>query len=113
MKILFITEVGSIHAARWVNQLKDTEWDVRVFQALPAMFTFRYEFQTGHFYLPYPIETPEGLEADYTLANTYLVKSPTIIKRAIVKEYGFLGRLTPSYIFASISRAELSEKSWF
>ncbi len=81
MKILFIAEVGSIHVARWVNQLHGTGWDVRVFQPVPSAYSVRGEFLSGKIYLPYDVNKPDTISVEYTLAP----KPPTIITRAIRK----------------------------
>jgi glycosyltransferase involved in cell wall biosynthesis len=52
MKILIVTETASMHAARWVNQLKDTGWDVHVFQALAAGSAVSEEFIFGNLHVP-------------------------------------------------------------
>jgi glycosyltransferase involved in cell wall biosynthesis len=52
MKLLIVTETASMHAARWVNQLKDTGWDVHVFQALAAGSTVSEEFVFGSLHVP-------------------------------------------------------------
>lgn len=35
MRILFVAMPGSVHAARWINQVTDQGWDVRLFAATP------------------------------------------------------------------------------
>ena len=52
MKLLIVTETASIHAARWVNQLKDTGWDVHVFQALATGGAVSEEFRFGNLHVP-------------------------------------------------------------
>jgi glycosyltransferase involved in cell wall biosynthesis len=81
MKILFMAEVGSIHVARWINQLQDTGWDLRVFQPVPSTYGVRSEFQTGFFYLPYETNKPQNLKVEYTLP----IKSKTLIARVVRK----------------------------
>lgn len=81
MKILFIGEVGSIHVARWVNQLHGTQWDFRVFQPVPSSFGVRGEFLSGKIYLPYDVHKPDSIKFEYTLSP----KSPSLITRAIRK----------------------------
>ena len=36
MRILFVAMPGSIHAARWINQLVDQGWDVHLFGSVPG-----------------------------------------------------------------------------
>ena len=81
MKILFIAEVGSIHVARWVNQLHDTGWDIRVFQPVPFSYGVRGEFLLGQIYLPYDVPRPDSVKVEYTLSP----KRPSLITRAFHK----------------------------
>jgi len=81
MKILFIGEVGSIHVARWVNQLHGTGWDFRVFQPVPSLFGVRGEFLSGKLYLPYDIPKPNTIQVEYTLSP----RKPGLLFRAIRK----------------------------
>jgi glycosyltransferase involved in cell wall biosynthesis len=87
MKILLIGEVGSIHVARWANQLRDTGWDYRIFQPVPSTYGVRGEFSPSFFYLPYETNVPKGSEVEYTLENKHLIKAPSLFARA--KRKGF------------------------
>ena len=86
MKILFIGDVGSIHVARWVNQLHGTGWDFRVFQPVPSSFGVRGEFLSGRIYLPYDVHKPDSIRAEYTLTP----KPPSLITRAFRKSLRIL-----------------------
>ncbi len=57
MRILFVTEISSIHAARWINQLNDTDWAIHVFQAIPPVNRTNSELNTGYLYCPYPLNS--------------------------------------------------------
>jgi len=81
MKILFIAEVGSIHVARWVNQLHGAGWDFRVFQPVPSSFGVRGEFLSGYIYLPYDVHKPDSIRVEYTLSK----KPPSLVTRAFRK----------------------------
>lgn len=81
MKILFVGEIGSIHVARWVNQLHGTGWDFRVFQPVPSIYVVRGEFLSGKLYLPYDLPKPNTVEVEYTLSP----KKPSLLFRAIRK----------------------------
>jgi hypothetical protein len=35
LRVLFVAMPGSVHAARWINQVSDQGWDVRLFSATP------------------------------------------------------------------------------
>ena len=62
-----MTETESIHAARWVNQLKDTGWEVHVFQAVVGNAFIHPEFEFGVFHVPKPCPAPTTLSARFTL----------------------------------------------
>jgi glycosyltransferase involved in cell wall biosynthesis len=81
MKILFIAEVGSIHVARWVNQLHGTGWDFRIFQPVTSAYSVRGEFLSGHIYLPYDVNKPDSIRVEYTLTP----KPLSLVTRAIRK----------------------------
>jgi glycosyltransferase involved in cell wall biosynthesis len=67
MKLLIVTETESIHAARWVNQLKETGWEVHVFQSIARESLIHSEFGFGTFHIPSPYQRPEGLPTRFTL----------------------------------------------
>lgn len=67
MKLLIVTETGSIHAARWVNQLSDTGWDVHVFQAVVGRAGIHPEFKFGIFHVPTTCSAPKGSPLHVTL----------------------------------------------
>ena len=105
MKILFIGEVGSIHVARWVNQLNGTGWDYRVFQPVPSAYGVRSEFLSGRIYLPYDVSKPDAINVEYTLTT----KPPSLIIRAIRKGLRILGiepisRTTPNLLVRAIRK---------
>ena len=62
MRILFVAETGSIHTARWINQLENTGWDIHVFQATVPSYVDRNaprysvceELRCGELHLPHP-----------------------------------------------------------
>ena len=67
MKLIIVTETESIHAARWVNQLKDTGWEVHVFQAVVETAGIHPEFEFGLFHVPRPRPTSKCLAVHFTL----------------------------------------------
>lgn len=92
MKVLFVAEIGSIHVARWVNQLKDTGWDYRVFEPLPVSTNVRSEIRATRLYLPFetsiPKEIEKGVEIEYTIPQWPLsgkLKLRTRILRKSIK----------------------------
>src|SRR5689334_13443933 len=106
MKILFIGEVGSIHVARWVNQLYGTGWDFRVFQPVPSAYSVRGEFLSGKIYLPYDVNRPNSIEVEYTLAP----KPPSLITRVIRKGLRIFGiepisHMPPNLLIRAIRKA--------
>jgi glycosyltransferase involved in cell wall biosynthesis len=64
-----VTEVSSIHSARWINQLKDTGWDLHVFQGVPINSRINPAFECGTFYLPYSLITSRQLTVHRTLPS--------------------------------------------
>jgi glycosyltransferase involved in cell wall biosynthesis len=48
MRILFVTIAGSIHTARWINQLQDCQWDCHVFDPLDRIPNGNLENVTVH-----------------------------------------------------------------
>ncbi len=71
MKLLIVTAVSSIHAARWVNQLKDTGWEVHVFQAEVGGTGIHSEFEFGVFHVPVLCPGPKGSPVHVTLPENY------------------------------------------
>lgn len=58
-RILFVAMPGSVHAARWINQVSDLGWDVRVFGATPE--PIHPEFRNVTVY-NFSAVRPEGLD---------------------------------------------------
>lgn len=54
MKIVFIAEVASIHAARWINQFAGLDWDIHVFQGSERTYGVCPELKCGKLHLPAP-----------------------------------------------------------
>lgn len=52
MRLLILTEVSSIHAARWINQMADTDWTVHVFQVSYPAGGIHPELNFGTVYYP-------------------------------------------------------------
>src|SRR5271157_3746236 len=67
VKLLIVTETASIHAARWVNQLKHTGWEVHVFQAMASHSLINPEFCFGVLHVPLQCPVPKGVDARFTL----------------------------------------------
>ncbi len=104
MKILFIVETTSIHAARWINQLRDTGWELHIFQSSSNCFGLHPEFQTGIFHLPDQVPNPPNTYIRYsTSSNPFLRKQ--INRFPLIKEYlhslylaGLIKKLNPDVI---------------
>jgi len=64
VRVLFVSEVSSIHAARWVNQFKGAGWDLHVFQALARRLGVNRDFDVGTIHVP----STEGLEVSPNVA---------------------------------------------
>ena len=74
MRILFVAETVSIHAARWINQLKDTGWELHVFQGVVPGYGVCPEFQCGTLYLPRSATVPRGVASQRTLPSNFLIR---------------------------------------
>lgn len=48
MRILFVAMPGSIHAARWIRQLRDEDWDIHLYGAAPSAVHPAFEGVTVH-----------------------------------------------------------------
>lgn len=62
MKLLIVTEVASIHAARWINQLCDTGWDIYIFQANCPAFGINRELKCGKILYPGWVDNPNWVQ---------------------------------------------------
>jgi glycosyltransferase involved in cell wall biosynthesis len=67
MRVLFVVETASIHAARWINQLHGTGWDIHIFQAAWQNSRVCPEFKCGTMYLPRRTNGPQGVKIKITL----------------------------------------------
>jgi hypothetical protein len=52
MKILFCIQASALHAARWINQFKDTGWDIHVVENMVPGWGICPEFECGTFHMP-------------------------------------------------------------
>ena len=89
-KILFIAETSSIHAAKWINQLKGTDWDVYVFQPQMKIRAIHPEFQPTKFFFPFRIKTKQTivrsfLPFDWGIANA--IWSASLVKKLFPHAY--------------------------
>ncbi len=75
MRILFIAETASIHAARWINQFRDTGWAIHVFQGVAQSNGVSPEFKCGELYLPYPAKVPDNITYTLTLPSNRLIRN--------------------------------------
>ena len=92
MKIIFISEVSSIHAARWINQFKDLDWDIHIFQGIARNNGVCPEFKVGSLYIPFEAPSPNGLVTNLTLPKRFPLQGKLfrVIKR---KSYGYQQKL--------------------
>jgi len=73
MRILFVAETASIHAAKWINQLRNTGWELHVFQGVVPGYGVSPEFKCGTLYLPCPVTVPQGVASQRTLPSNVLI----------------------------------------
>lgn len=70
MKILFVVETASPHAARWINQLASTGWDLHVFQAYAQTQSVSSALRCGSVYAPFPARPAPGVRLIQTVPTT-------------------------------------------
>jgi len=68
MKILFISNLASIHTARWVSQLQGMGWDVHCFHAIVNLAKIRSQLAFSTIYAPYPVLNSN--QPDWNVQNT-------------------------------------------
>lgn len=61
MRVLFIAEPGSVHAARWIEQFRHTGWDVHVYAATGCCELLAPSLDFGTLYASTDIRVPPGL----------------------------------------------------
>lgn len=71
MKILFVAETSSIHAAKWINQLVDTGWEIFIFQSQLNASKVNQEFKVGSFFLPFAEEERRSQTAGTLIPFTF------------------------------------------
>jgi nucleoside-diphosphate-sugar epimerase/glycosyltransferase involved in cell wall biosynthesis/ADP-heptose:LPS heptosyltransferase/GT2 family glycosyltransferase len=98
VKILFIVETASIHAAKWINQLIDTGWDIHIFQGAMEKTCINPEFKFGNFYLPYP------LPATNVISQQSLFTSEDLIHSSIHKVLDAEKNFYAKYLAETIDR---------
>ena len=69
MRILFVGELSSIHTVRWINQFKDSDWDIHIFQPIVRKTQINPELRAGTVYLPFleGVSIPSGVSVERTL----------------------------------------------
>ena len=77
MRLLIAGEVNSAHTARWVNQLKDTGWQVHVFQVNANGTGINPDFEYGILHYPSPWNAQADVE----------VRMPVYYKGELVGDY--------------------------
>ena len=63
MKLLFAAQASALHAARWVNQFKDTGWDIHVAENLVPGWGICPEFECGTFHMPQVLPSRAGIQS--------------------------------------------------
>lgn len=89
VRILLVGETGSIHVARWANQLCGTGWDVHLFQAGPGIVC--PELACGTVHLPIEQPVPVGVTMALTPRPTeYWARRPGALAARV-----FRGKVVP------------------
>lgn len=61
MRILFCTQTSALHAARWINQFKDTRWGIDVAENIVPGWGICPEFKAGTFHTPQVLPPRAGI----------------------------------------------------
>lgn len=83
MKILFVVEAASPHAARWINQLRSTDWDIHVFQAYYESQSVSGDLCCGSLYVPYPARPLAGVRLIQTVPTIRGVRRSRLLRDLI------------------------------
>jgi len=73
VRLLVVAETASIHAARWVNQLEGTGWDVHVYQGSAPGSGIAPEFAFGTLHVPFSAAEQPGMTVRHTAPAGYLL----------------------------------------
>ena len=95
MKILILCELASIHSARWINQLKNTGWEIHISQSASQFFGFNDELKFGIIHLPitYSVLTKLSIK-EYSKIDS----NKKIILFVILKFFAQILRLLPGRV---------------
>jgi glycosyltransferase involved in cell wall biosynthesis len=63
MKILFCIQASALHAARWINQFKDTGWTIHVAENIVPGWGICPEFECGTFHMPQLVTPRAGVQS--------------------------------------------------
>ncbi len=84
MKILFVAISGSIHTARWINQVSNLGWDIRLFDCIDDTGYINPELRNATVY--HSIYSPQtGLDPSVKLQGLRLPIGNSRIKRWLLK----------------------------
>jgi len=100
-KILFVAETYSIHTAKWVNQLSNSNWEVHIFQSIAP--GYGPEFQCGTIYFPSPVSCSVDTKCKVTIPYFTLLKGLSYLFPAV---YRIVQRIHESYLAKLIVRLE-------
>ena len=67
MRIVFIVQGSSLHAARWVNQFAGLGWDLHIVEAYHPSLGMSPAFREGTFHTSLPVRVPEGVKLSTTV----------------------------------------------
>lgn len=73
-KILFVAGLYSIHSARWINQLKETDWEIYIAPGVLPWSGINAELRTGRIYLPFLEIRPSPRKKLFSRGGNYCVK---------------------------------------
>jgi len=71
MRILFCIQASALHAARWINQLADTGWELDIFENIPPGHGVCPELRCGRVHVAYPRGLPAGVDGESVLKSSW------------------------------------------
>jgi glycosyltransferase involved in cell wall biosynthesis len=99
MKILYVSELASIHTARWINQFHDQNWDIHIFQGLARNIGVCSEFKVGKFYIPTISPIPHNLPSQITISRNL----PSRFASRVIRKFKLINRFPKVNLLKQLS----------
>lgn len=97
-KILFVTDVSSIHSVRWINQLVDSDWDIHIVTGVLPWSVINPKLQTGIVHNLFSKVHPPKTENFFPKAGNYCTEK-------IFKQFpNYSNNFQVKYLFSLIKK---------